>query len=131
MIVRSPPEAARWLMSCRIAGSETTATALACITYYLLKTPGVLCTLRTEIRTSFDSYDQINDASTAKLEYLSSVIREGMRMYPPLPFALPRVVPKGGAVVDGHFIPQGVSATDTFAPSNHVRSLVIPVRKAG
>lgn len=30
-------------------------------------------------------------------------------MYPPLPFALPRVVPEGGDTVDGHFLPAGVS----------------------
>ena len=32
-----------------------------------------------------------------------------MRIYPPLPFALPRVVPAGGDTVDGHFLPEGVS----------------------
>ncbi|KAH8635732.1 hypothetical protein IG631_11133 [Alternaria alternata] len=32
-----------------------------------------------------------------------------MRIYPPLPFPLPRVVPQGGDIVDGHFIPEGVS----------------------
>ena len=30
-------------------------------------------------------------------------------MYPPLPFALPRVVPEGGDTVDGKFVPAGVS----------------------
>ena len=32
-----------------------------------------------------------------------------MRIFPPLPFALPRVVPAGGDTVDGHFLPEGVS----------------------
>lgn len=92
-----------------MAGSETTATALACITYYLQRNPDILRALQQEIRTSFESYEQINDASTTPLEYLKAVILEGMRMYPPLPFPLPRVVPPEGGIVDGHFVPGGVS----------------------
>ena len=39
---------------------------------------------------------------------MHAVILEGLRIYPPLPFALPRVVPEGGATVNGHFLPEGV-----------------------
>ncbi|KAF2449310.1 cytochrome P450 [Karstenula rhodostoma CBS 690.94] len=90
------------------AGSETTATALSCITYYLSKNKTVLEKLQQEIRTSFDSYDAIDSASTASLKYLNAVCQEGMRIYAPLPFALPRVVSDQGNVVDGHFLPPGV-----------------------
>ncbi|RYN20114.1 hypothetical protein AA0112_g10826 [Alternaria arborescens] len=99
-----------------IAGSETTATALACITYHLLKFPEIGLRLQTEIREAFNSYQEINGTSTTSLPCLNAVILEGMRVYPPLPFPLPRVVPQGGDVVDGHFIPEGVSkleAVDT------------------
>ncbi|KAG6357388.1 hypothetical protein INS49_013265 [Diaporthe citri] len=101
-----------------IAGSETTATALSCITYYLQRSPEILHTLQKEIRTSFKSYGEISDASTATLEYLKAVILEGMRMYPPLPFPLPRVVPREGGIVDGHFVPGGtVVSTNPLAAS--------------
>lgn len=93
-----------------IAGSETTATALACVTYYLQRNPKVLKKLKSEIRSTFKDYDQITAASTQSMEYLNAVLVEGMRIYPPLPFALPRVVPEGGDTVDGHFLPAGVSA---------------------
>ncbi|KAI0179448.1 benzoate 4-monooxygenase cytochrome P450 [Hypoxylon sp. FL1284] len=89
------------------AGSETAATALACITYYLLRRPEASDRLQKEIRQSFQSYESINNASTTPLKYLSAVILEGMRIYPPLPFGLPRVVPEPGDVVDGHFLPGG------------------------
>ena len=92
-----------------IAGSETTATALSCITYYLQKNPTILQKLQKEIREAFTSYDQINNNSTTPLRYMNAVILEGMRMYPPLPFPLPRVVPQGGTVIDGNFVPEGVS----------------------
>jgi len=96
-----------------LAGSETTATALSCITYYLDRTPSALKALHEEIRGTFKSYSEINAASTVSLRYLNAVIFEGMRIYPPLPFALPRVVPEGGDSVDGHMLPAGVSIAAT------------------
>ena len=91
-----------------IAGSETTATALATITYYMLRNPKIERKLRQEIYNNFTHYDEIDGRSTQRLPYLKAVILEGMRIYPPLPFALPRVVPEGGDHVDGHFLPAGV-----------------------
>lgn len=93
----------------RIAGSETTATALSCASYYLLKNPRVLRLLQQEIRSAFKTYSEIDGTSTVPLKYLNAVALEAMRIYPPLPFALPRVVPAGGDTVDGHFLPEGVS----------------------
>lgn len=93
----------------RIAGSETTATALSCASYYLLKKPRVLRLLQQEIRYAFKAYSEIDGTSTVPLKYLNAVALEAMRIYPPLPFALPRVVPAGGDTVDGHFLPEGVS----------------------
>lgn len=90
------------------AGSETTATCLSCVFYYLLKTPEVLRKLQDEIRSAFKSYSEIEANSAQRLEYLHAVALEAMRVYAPLPFALPRVVPPGGDTVDGHMIPAGV-----------------------
>ena len=92
-----------------LAGSETTATALSCITYYLLRTPAALQKLQQEIYGRFNSYEEITAVSTNGLKYLQAVCLEGLRLYPPLPFALPRVVPEGGDYVDGQFVPGGVS----------------------
>lgn len=93
----------------RTAGSETTATCLSCVTYYLLKNPDVCRKLQEEVRSAFKSYDEITANRTSPMKYLNAVCLEGMRIYPPLPFALPRVVPEGGDTVDGHPLPAGVS----------------------
>ncbi|KAI0532402.1 benzoate 4-monooxygenase cytochrome P450 [Xylaria digitata] len=101
-----------------LAGSETTATALSAITYYLLRTPEVMQKLQSEIRSAFKSYDEINSQATLHLQYMRAVILEGLRIYPPLPLGLPRVVPEGGDAVDGHFLPAGVVVyTSTVAAS--------------
>lgn len=88
-----------------IAGSETTATALSCIVYYLCHTPRAQERVKQEIRNGFVKYQDINATTTSNLEYLNAVILEGLRIYPPLPFALPRIVPDGGDTVDGHWLP--------------------------
>ena len=91
-----------------LAGSETTATALSCITYYVLLTPLASSRLVKEIRGNFKAYHEINATSTSSLQYLNTGILEGLRIYPPLPLALPRVVPKGSDIVDSHFLPANV-----------------------
>ena len=39
---------------------------------------------------------------------LHAVIQEGLRMHGAVPGSLYREVPKGGRIIDGHFVPQGV-----------------------
>lgn len=92
-----------------LGGSETTATTLSCIVYYLLKNPDIMVKLQNEIRTRYRLYAEINSSSAQNLPYLKAVILEGLRIFPPVPFSLPRVVPQGGAEVDGCFLPAGVS----------------------
>ena len=44
----------------------------------------------------------------ASLKYLSAVIEEALRVYPPFVTSLSRIVPKGGAFIDGRYVPGGV-----------------------
>lgn len=92
-----------------LAGSETTATLLCGLTYHLLKSPSTLATLKAEIRSSFQDESEINLSKLASLPYLNAVIEEALRIYPPVPNALPRVTPYPGAVVCGKFVPGGTS----------------------
>lgn len=89
-----------------VAGSETTATGLTGIVYCLLSNRSCLVKLTDEVRTRFQSEAEITGDATAELKYLHAVIEEGLRIFPPAPFGLPRISP--GAVVDGHYIPSGV-----------------------
>ncbi|KAI0894937.1 benzoate 4-monooxygenase cytochrome P450 [Annulohypoxylon nitens] len=90
-----------------IAGSDTTATGLSSIVYFLLQNPSSLAKLKAEVRDTFDQYSQITYSSTIKMKYLRAVIQEGLRILPPVSVPLPRDVPDGGAVVDGQFLPGG------------------------
>ena len=90
------------------AGSETTATHLAGSIWFLLSNPHCLENTLEEVR-AFKKAEDINLESVASLQYYQAVIEETFRMYPPAIAGQPRIVPKGGDTVSGHFVPGGVS----------------------
>ena len=89
-----------------IGGSETTATLLSGVTYLLLTNPHTLATLTEEVRSTFESEDEIDITSVGRLTYMLACLNEALRMYPPVPIGLPRIVPKGGASVADRYVPQ-------------------------
>jgi len=94
-----------------IAGSETTASLLSGATYYLLKNPRVMEKLVAEVRGKFTSEDQLNLAGVNSLDYMLAVLDEGLRMYPPSPTGLPRVVPAAGDTICGKWVPGGTAVS--------------------
>lgn len=91
-----------------IAGSETTATILSGTIYYLCTNPRVMEKLLAEVRTSFNSSDEINIAHISKLRYINAVIDESFRLYPPAAGSHPRITPSEGANIMGHWLPGNV-----------------------
>lgn len=77
-----------------VGGSETTATLLSGLTYLLLKHPRALQKLVDEIRTKFQSEEEIDYNTVNSLEYMLACIDEAFRLYPPIPGALLRKRPK-------------------------------------
>ncbi|KJZ78165.1 hypothetical protein HIM_02203 [Hirsutella minnesotensis 3608] len=88
-----------------IAGSETTATALSGFCFYITRNPKAYAALANEIRSAFQSEQDINLRSTASLEYLQACINEILRVYPPAAETPARISP--GDIVDGKFVPAG------------------------
>ncbi|KAI5918888.1 cytochrome protein [Camillea tinctor] len=91
-----------------LAGSETTASLLSGVTYWLLKTPHALKRVTEEVRNAFNSEDEITFNETrARLPYMMACLDEGLRLFPPIPLGLPRIIPKGPPVqISGWTIPQ-------------------------
>ena len=104
------------------AGSETSATSLASATYFALKDPPVMTRLIREIRHAFMRQEDITIAAVTNLPYLHAVIQETLRMHPPNPISLSRVVDRPDVVVCGMAIPQGVSAFLSELPERLFRS---------
>lgn len=90
------------------AGSDTTALSMTGCIYFLTRNPHVLYSLKNEIRSSFAREEDITFQALSNLTYLTAVLDETMRLYPPTPILPIRVTPSGGAVVAGHFVPENV-----------------------
>ncbi|KAI1402548.1 putative cytochrome P450 monooxygenase [Hypoxylon fuscum] len=90
-----------------LAGSETTATLLSGAVFLLTTNEDKLARLTQEVRSSFKDDKDITLSSVGDLSYMLACLDESLRMYPPLAGGLPRLAPKGGAMVAGKFVPAG------------------------
>ncbi|KAF9877225.1 trichothecene c-15 hydroxylase [Colletotrichum karsti] len=89
------------------AGSETTATTLAAVTYFLGTHPEVLAKLSAEVRSAFQHEDDIDINSVQNLRYMLAVLKETMRMYPAVALSQSRHAPPGGVQIAGEFVAGG------------------------
>ncbi|RBQ69331.1 hypothetical protein FVER14953_04347 [Fusarium verticillioides] len=87
-----------------VAGSEATSITLTYIIWMLIKRPDVDQRLRQELSRLSKNY---SNTDLANLPYLDAVIRETLRIYPPAPAPMPRVVPKSGFEFEGVSYPPG------------------------
>ncbi|KAI1625288.1 cytochrome P450 [Exophiala viscosa] len=102
-----------------VAGSETTATLLCGVTNLLLRNRDVLEKLKAEIRENIKTKEDLVMDKLAQLPYLNDCLEEALRIFPPVPIGLLRVVPKGGSMIDGHFIPAGTSVCVSSWAASH------------
>lgn len=90
------------------AGTETTTAAMTNTVYLLYTHPAVLKKLRAELDTTFPGSQMPSYEAAARLPYLRACIEESLRVRPASSFGLPRIVPQGGRVIAGKFVPGGV-----------------------
>jgi len=118
-----------------IAGADTTASSLRGIFLYLLTHPRVYAKLQAEVdryvsHSAPGSSIIIPDSDARKLPYLQAVIKEGMRVHPPVTDPLPKRVPDGGdtVVVDGEavFLPGGTEVSAALWPLQRSRAVFGP-----
>lgn len=100
----------RTLILFRVAGSDTTSTAVQSTLLAIILNPRVYETLKSEIRHAVHSdlvSLPIQDTEAKQLPYLKACVLEGLRKFPPLSQLRERMVPSGGDVIHGHRIPGG------------------------
>ncbi|KAK7992983.1 hypothetical protein PG988_001777 [Apiospora saccharicola] len=91
------------------AGTDTTATALTGWTYFIATHPEVYRRLVEEVRGNLATEADICWDKVRHLRYLEATIHEALRLFPPSPASQQRVVPRGGATIDGHYVPAGTT----------------------
>ena len=98
-----------------VGSSETTATTLAGATYLLATNKNVMAKMHEELRSTFKTEEEIDLISVQKLEYMFAVLHEALRIYPPVPSAIPRITPAGGSTIGGRYVPPKVCTNATRA----------------
>lgn len=98
-----------------VAGSETTATLLAGVTYHLCKNPTVYAKVKQEVRSKFTNDDEITLKAVNDLTYMRAVLSEALRIFPPTGFGFPRIVgSEPGQMIAENFVPKGVCGPVSF-----------------
>ena len=90
------------------AGTETVATLLPAVTYFLTHNAQVMQKLTGEIRSAFSNEESMTISDLSQLSYLTACIDEALRIFPPIPEGLPRVAPPEGDIISGQWVPGGV-----------------------
>jgi len=103
-----------------VGGSDTTASTLTFIFYYLAKYPNEVRKLRDEFEPllAASGKDHLDTKDVAKAVHLNGVIHEALRLNPPIPSGYPRVTPPEGLTIAGRYIPGNTT-------------VVIPLRTLG
>ncbi|OHE91111.1 cytochrome P450 [Colletotrichum orchidophilum] len=111
-----------------IGGTETTTAATSALSYLLLTHPAKMATLRAELDAAIkDPQEDMTFTGLRKLPYLNACIEEAMRLYPPAPTPMPRMVPRGGRVVCGRYVPEGTRVDiSLYAIAHHPDNFVNP-----
>ncbi|KAJ7096192.1 cytochrome P450 [Mycena epipterygia] len=124
----SPPEnlvisqAAAFLF----AGADTTTVSLVYIVWEISRNPVVYANLRKVLEEVIPDPGMIPSAQVLKdTPYLAAVIKEGLRLWAPGQSMLERVVPAGGAVHEGYYLPAGTVIAGQ-AWSSHRRDTTFP-----
>lgn len=91
-----------------IAGSDATAVSLTSIFFYLTDNPYQYEKLVKEIRTTFETVDDIvYGPKLSSCTYLRACIDEGIRLSPAGPSEMSREVLPGGITINGEHFPEG------------------------
>ncbi|TVY82741.1 Cytochrome P450 monooxygenase mpaDE [Lachnellula suecica] len=92
-----------------MVGSDSTATAVRCIFYFIITNPRIYNALVRELDTALPSLTRpvLRDSESRNLPYLQACIVEGLRVWPPVASLIYKITPPEGDTHDGMFIPGG------------------------
>lgn len=74
------------------AGTDTTSSTLEWAMAELLRNPKALLEARRELQQIIGKGNAVEESDVTRLPYLQAIVKETLRLHPPVPFLLPRKV---------------------------------------
>ncbi|KAJ2846057.1 hypothetical protein J3B02_004508, partial [Coemansia erecta] len=103
-----------------VANSASTSETMCWTLHHMLLNPNTYNRAINEVRAKFShSHTVTYHECKAHLPYIEACIYESMRIHAISGSVLPRVVPKGGVTMQGHFLPQGTTVAVNIAGVSH------------
>ncbi|EKM55699.1 uncharacterized protein PHACADRAFT_256510 [Phanerochaete carnosa HHB-10118-sp] len=114
-----------------VAGSDTTSTSIAAITYHVARTQDVQAKLQEELDDALGVPDASSNADNVvapfdlvkNLAYLQDVINEGLRLHSTIGVGLPREVPEEGLTVAGKALLPGTHVSCPLYTLHRLKSI--------
>ncbi|KAL7603519.1 hypothetical protein Lser_V15G18615 [Lactuca serriola] len=91
------------LMDVLVAGTDTSAATVVWAMTALIKNPEVMKRAQEEVRNVAGKKGKVDEDDLPKLTYMKAVVKETMRLYPPVPILVPRETTKD-AILHGYKI---------------------------
>lgn len=88
------------------AGIETSSTTMNWAMSELMKNPEIMQKAQEEVREVFDRTGQVDEIGINEMKFLKLVIKETLRLHPPLPLLVPREC-RENCKIKGYEIPVG------------------------
>ncbi|KAG9443506.1 hypothetical protein H6P81_014846 [Aristolochia fimbriata] len=88
------------------AGTDTSATVMEWVMSHLIKNPRVMKKAQAEIRNAVKGKTRVTETDIAEMNYLKLVIKESLRLSPPIPLLPPREAMETNYEINGYHIPK-------------------------
>ncbi|KAG6495210.1 alpha-humulene 10-hydroxylase-like [Zingiber officinale] len=94
------------VMETFVAGTETSSSAIEWAMSELIKKPKAMEKVQKEMREAMQGKTKLEESDIIKFSYLNLVIKETMRLHPPVPLLVPRICTETCEVL-GYRVPAG------------------------
>ncbi|XP_073026220.1 cytochrome P450 83B1-like [Primulina eburnea] len=92
------------LMNVFVAGTDTSASTIVWAMTVLIKKPQTMKKAQEEVRNVVGTKGNVDEDDIQKLPYLKAIIKETLRLFPPVPLSVPRETLEK-CTIDGYEIP--------------------------
>ncbi|KAH0745543.1 hypothetical protein KY285_007200 [Solanum tuberosum] len=103
------------LMNVLVAGSDTSASVMIWAMTILIKNPKAMKKVQEEIRNLMGKKNIVNEDDIQNMPYFKAVIKETLRLFPPIPLSIPRESMKISTLEGYEFQPRTIVYVNAWA----------------